>query len=140
MKEEVVILETNFWKAILNENQSYLGRCIVVLKRSCGNMSDITTEEWLDFHENVLKKLESTFKKAFGATMFNWTCLMNFAYQEKIPKPQVHWHFKPRYDHEVEFAGENFQDLEFAHHYSLTREKIVSNDLLLKIAEEFKRY
>ena len=103
-------------------------------------MSNLTSNEWTDFHTNIVKKLEPAFKKAFNATMFNWTCLMNNAYKSKNPKPQVHWHFRPRYRNNVKFAGEQFKDLEFAHHYNRERKKIVSKDILKKISGEIKKY
>lgn len=79
-------------------------------------MADLTPEEWLDFAK-LSKKIETSFKKAFGATMFNWACLMNNAYQEKNPKPHVHWHLWPRYSKPVVIQGIKFEDKEFGHHY-----------------------
>ena len=140
MEEETIIYETDFWKVVLFPNQAYLGRCVIVLKRDCGEISNLTSDEWLDFHKNIIQKLESVFKKAFNATMFNWTCLMNDAFKSENPKPHVHWHFRPRYKNDVEFAGEQFQDLEFGHHYSRERKKIVFRDMLEKISEEVKKY
>ncbi len=140
MQNEVFLYETDFWKIILIDNQSYFGRSIVILKRECGELSKISPQEWVDFHENVVKKLESVFKKIFNATMFNWTCLMNNAFKAENPKPRVHWHFRPRYKKEVKFAGEQFQDLDFAHHYNRKRKMIVSKNILEKISKEVKKH
>ena len=108
----------------------------MTLKRHCGDLAELKKEELLDFLE-VVRNLESALKKAFGAVMFNWTCLMNNAYQAKIPQPHVHWHFKPRYDKKVKFAGLVFEDLEFGHHYS--REEIKVSDIIQKkIIEKIK--
>ena len=131
------ILETNLWKVILLPDQAYLGRSVVVLKRDCGNLSSLTTEEWADL-QKVIIKLEKAFKETFKPTMFNWACLMNGAYQESPPKPQVHFHFIPRYRNKVEFAGIMFEDLEFANPYSLTRKQIVSEEVLEKIKDVIK--
>ena len=76
MQDEFILYETEFWKVILSDEQSYLGRSVIILKRNCGELSNLTSEEWLDFHKNIVKKLELTFKKIFNATMFNWGCLM----------------------------------------------------------------
>ena len=135
-----MLYETRFWKIILSNEQSYLGRCVILLKRDCKELSKLTSEEWLDFHQNIVKKLESTFKKAFDATMFNWSCLMNDAYQAEDPKPYVHFHFRPRYNHDVKFAGEEFRDPDFAHHYNRERKDFVSNKLRKKIFDEVMRY
>jgi diadenosine tetraphosphate (Ap4A) HIT family hydrolase len=140
MEDETIIYETDFWKVVLISDQAYLGRCVIVLKRDCGEMSNLTSNEWADFHKSIVQKLESAFKKAFNATMFNWCCLMNNAYQEENPQPHVHWHFRPRYNKDVKFAEEQFQDLEFGHHYNRERKMIVSNDVLEKISEEVKKY
>lgn len=140
MNREFIVLETTFWKALLIDEQAYLGRCVILLKRDCGDLSNLTSEEWLDFHEKIVKRLESALKNAFGATMFNWSCLMNNAYQEENPRPYVHFHFRPRYKNIVKFEGEEFLDSEFGYHYNPKRERIVSQELLEKIYHEIKRY
>lgn len=137
--EDTILFQTKFWEIKLSENQAYLGRCVILLKRNCGELSMLNSEEWGDYII-IVKRLEFAFKKAFDATMFNWTCLMNNAFQEKNPKPRVHWHFRPRYNHNVNFAGEKFEDLEFAHHYSSERHKIVQKLVLEEIAKEVKKY
>ena len=139
MDKEFVVLETKFWKAILINEQAYLGRCVVLLKRDCANLSSLTSGEWQDFHENIIKRLESALKNAFGATMFNWSCLMNNAYQEENPKPYVHFHFRPRYKDRVIFKGEEFLDSEFGYHYNPKGKHIVSTKTLKEIFEKIKR-
>ncbi len=89
-------------------------------------------------HLKVIKILERATKQAFKATMFNWTCLMNNAYQSKNPKPQIHWHFRPRYSHKVKFEKEVFDDKEFGHHYNRAKKKIVSESIQNKIIEIIK--
>lgn len=139
-KDDIILFETDFWKVLLFPNQAYLGRCLISLKKDSGELSDLTSEEWADFHKNIVKKLEPAFKKAFNATMFNWTCFMNHAYRDESPNPHTHWHFRARYKNDVEFAGEKFQDTEFPTHYDKDRKKIVSKELLKKISEEIKKY
>lgn len=115
MSEE--IFETYFWRVVLAKNQTYLGYCIVTLKRrDCGDIADLTKEELLDFH-SLTKKLEMALRESFGATMFNWSCLMNLAYQNTPPNPHVHWHCRPRYEHGASFAGQDFPDKFFGQHY-----------------------
>lgn len=132
-----LIFETKFWKIIIASDQAYLGRCYVTLKRHCGDLAKLENSEWSDFIE-LVKKLESVLKKSFNATMFNWTCLMNNAYQNDPPNPHVHWHFRPRYNHKVEFAGEVFEDPEFGHHYSRERKQEVSDIVKNKIVDKIK--
>lgn len=142
MKDNI-IFETDHWFVELMKDQLYLGRCVIVLKRECGNLSDITENEIIDFL-GLVRKLEQLFKKTFNATMFNWTCLMNNAYKEVEPKPQVHWHFRPRYNSNVEFEGYTFKDPNFGHHYlhGQGNESIVSDEVLkiinLKLQENLE--
>ena len=136
IKDEV-ILESEYFKVILSYDQTYLGRCVIELKRHCGSLSKVTKEEWLDFTE-VVKKLESALTKAFGATMFNWTCLMNNAYKNNPPNPHVHWHFRPRYNHEIKFAGLTFEDTEFGKHYSQKTKREVSEEVKKQIIKRIK--
>ena len=114
--KEYIVFETPYWKVVLSDNQKYIGRSVVLLKRECGDLADLQNEEILDFLE-VVKTLEKLLRKTFNATMFNWTCLMNDSYKEINPNPQVHWHCWPRYNHPVEFMGEIFEDPNFGHHY-----------------------
>jgi diadenosine tetraphosphate (Ap4A) HIT family hydrolase len=136
--ESEKLFETDHWNVILINEQSYLGRIIVDLKRKTDALSNLTNEEMIDFLE-VVKKFEAVLKKTFNATMFNWTCLMNDAYKDESPKPQVHWHCRPRYNHAVEFNGKTFEDPDFGSHYNRDRKDFISKELLEKIAEEIKK-
>lgn len=133
------ILETKYWEVYLNPDQYYLGRCVVAAKRDVGAMSDLTEKEWLDFSK-LVKKMESGFKTAFGATMFNWTCLMNDAYKAEDPHPEVHWHFRPRYAKPVKFAGTKFEDKEFGHHYERKTEFPISAVIEKQIISKIKEF
>ena len=127
-----VLFETEYWRIELNSDQAYLGRCVVVLKRECGELSGMSEEEMKDFLV-VVKKIEGTMKKVFGAVMFNWTCMMNNAYKENDEVAQVHFHVRPRYDEKVEFGGEVFEDGEFGPHYDNYRREIASDKVLGEI-------
>ena len=130
-----LVFESNYWRVVLAEEQTYLGYCIVILKRDqCGDLADVTPEEFLDFLQ-LVKGFETALKKAFNASMFNWSCLMNNAYQKTPPTPHVHWHVKPRYNHKVEVGGEVFEDLNFGHHYILLENcnREVGNEMQEKI-------
>lgn len=136
-QNEDFVFETNFWKIFLVQNQSYLGRCVVISKRHCEELSELKQEEWLDFAD-VVNKLEKALEKTFGATMFNWTCMMNDSYKSENPNPHVHWHFRPRYNHKVEFAGLIFEDSEFGHHYDRKRTQEVSDKIRKEIIQKIR--
>lgn len=105
------VFETTHWKVLLNSNQMYFGRCVVVLKRDCSDLADVTKEEMLDFLF-VVRRLETRIKNKLGATMFNWSCLMNNAYRDG-ETPQVHWHCLPRYKNPVRFGDFTITDPNF---------------------------
>ncbi len=63
---------------------------------------------------------------------------MNDAYKKSPPKPHIHWHFRPRYDRKVEFAGLLFEDPEFGSHYDKNRTLEVSDETKKKIIEKIK--
>jgi diadenosine tetraphosphate (Ap4A) HIT family hydrolase len=133
------IFETEYWKVVLNtEDQTYLGRCVVVCKRSVGSLSELTDDEWLDFAK-VAKRLEGACRAAFGATPFNWGCLMNHAYRVRDPRPQVHWHFRPRYAKPVQLGGETFTDEAFGSHYLRGTERKVSGELTDSIVSAIRK-
>ncbi len=138
--EDYLITETRYWRVVLCENQEYLGRSYVTLKRHSPNLSELTKEEWLDL-KTLITTLEAAFKKAFNATYFNWACSMNDAYKHQPAYPHVHWHLRPRYTHEVKFVGMVFKDPEFGHHYTRVKDRILNlpEKQLLKIAEEVKK-
>jgi len=132
--------ESTYWYVVLVPDQTYLGRSVVSLKRrDCGDLADLTTAELSDFLQ-LVKKLENAFRLALGATMFNWSCLMNLAYRNSPPEPHVHWHFRPRYDKAINFARLQFIDPNFGSHYQLGTEKIITDDVREKIIEEVKKY
>lgn len=135
------IFESKHWKVDICENQEYLGRSYVTLKRHCSNLSDVNNQEWLDFKQLIIN-LESAYKKAFNVTNFNWSCLMNDSYKRIPANPHVHWHLRPRYSHDVNFSGLVFIDPEFGHHYARSKERslILPEKNLLEIIMEIKKF
>lgn len=128
------VLYTEFWNVFLNPNQAHLGRVYVNLGSHAGALSELTPDEWEDYAE-LAPRLELGIERVFGATMFNWTCLLNNAFQEEQPKPHVHHHLRPRYDHPVEFAGTIFEDPEFGLHYDRERKLYVPDEVFNAITE-----
>lgn len=135
--EKDLIYSTPLWDVRLNPNQKYLGRCVIVLRRPCPRLSEVTQEEMLDFLQ-VAKNLETLLEKTFNATMFNWACSMNHAYQVNPSNPQVHWHMIPRYIHSVEFRGKTFSEEHFGYR-SVSDVNIVSDDIFEAIVEALRK-
>jgi diadenosine tetraphosphate (Ap4A) HIT family hydrolase len=103
------LYQTPFWIVFLAPNQSNLGTCVIALKRKDRFLNGLSKEEWADFTK-IVDGLEFALKESFDATLFNWGSLMNSFYLDGTPEPHLHWHFIPRYDHEVEIHGEIFDD------------------------------
>lgn len=135
--DESLVFQTDYWKVFVMDEQSYLGRCVVSCKRHCPSLSGLTIEEWRDF-KDVVNKLEGTARKAFGGVLANWTCLMNGAFKSQPYNPHVHWHFFPRYEKPVDFAGRTFTDPDFGEHYEHRRKEAVDKDMINKIVNALK--
>ena len=100
-------------------------------------MAELTNEEWLDFAQ-IVKSLEQAIRLAFDARLFNWSCLMNNAFQHNPATPHVHWHFRPRYDKTVSIDGIDFEDPLFGHHYDREQSLKVSGETLSHIQAKIK--
>jgi len=131
---ETKVLETNFWLAKIDKNQSELGRTLLILKRHCPSLIMLTEEENKDFLE-AIKNLEPALKKAFGCEMVNVSCLMNHAYKNSPPNPHIHWHIRPRYKEKVEFEGISFEDSKFGSHYDPKAKRVLDLPMLKKVAK-----
>jgi diadenosine tetraphosphate (Ap4A) HIT family hydrolase len=117
-----IIATGAYWTVLLANRQVYLGRMVVLLNRSAGSLSELRQEEWQEWYQIIVPALEYAVKNAFGADLCNWACQMNLAYAEQNPKPQVHWHLRPRYSNKVVVLGEVFADNEFGKHYDIILE------------------
>jgi diadenosine tetraphosphate (Ap4A) HIT family hydrolase len=116
-----VLLETEYWLLILAQDQAYLGRSYVTLRSHKQSLSELSSEEWLDFAA-LAKRLEQGYEKVFGSGRpFNWACMMNNAFKEPQPVPHVHWHVRPRHKHPITINGITFEDPEYGHHYDRNR-------------------
>ena len=110
------LTESYSWIVYLADKQDYIGRCVIVLKRHCASLSELTDEEWMDL-KRIIDKLESSFKDTLGANLSNWSCLLNDFYKSENPNPHLHLHFRPRYKNPIVLNGNEYVDKEFGHHY-----------------------
>ncbi|MDD1773948.1 MAG: HIT family protein [Methanobacterium sp.] len=130
--------ETAHWLIYLAPSQRYLGTCVVALKRKSKNLRELDDAEWLDFAD-IVRRLETSVDEAFKPTLFNWSCFKNKEYRNGDPNPEIHWHLLPRYQDEVEFAGEKFKDQDFGYlPQPITHE--LSAEMMDKIKSAIKKY
>ena len=134
---EANLLSTDYWHVILSPDQGYLGRAYVTLREHKGALSDLSQAEWQDY-ASIVKRLENACNVSLGATLSNWTCLMNNSYQEKPRLPHVHWHFRPRYERPVTLNGTTFQDPGFGFHYDREQKQAVDDTTFRMIMNKIK--
>ena len=115
-EKKYLLFESECWQVYLTEQQDYIGRCILVLKRHCPSLSGLTAAEWVEL-KSAVDRLETAVTRTLGATMFNWSCLMNAFYKSDNPDPHLHIHVRPRYQAPITINGNEYSDEEYAHHY-----------------------
>ena len=118
--------KSSHWSVYLADVQDYVGRCILVLNRHCGSLSELDLSEWIEL-KTIVDKLEYIYKEVLGAELSNWSCLLNNFYKGTTPDPHLHLHVRPRYKNEIIINNHAYTDAEFAHHYAQKKE-----DLLLE--------
>lgn len=132
------ILATKHWNIGTSNNQAYLGRAFMTLRRHKGSLSALSEEEWQDFRR-IVGVLEKAYKQAFGAEPLNWGCFMNIAFQTEPHNPHVHWHIFPRYKVAPVVAGITFSDKRFGYFYDDKAEHIVSDEVVRVIVAQLKK-
>ena len=133
-----LLMQTTSWSVYMADEQDYIGRCILVLNRHCGCLSDLTDSEWMDL-KYLIKRLEQCFKSVLGAELCNWSCLLNSFYKSSLPNPHLHLHVRPRYKAPVYLNGIQYTDEEFGHHYSLKKEIKLDEKDFAEIFDMLKR-
>ena len=79
------------------------------------SLSELSSDAWKELGQ-IEKELERVCQKLFGATMFNFACLMNNAYRDN-EEPYVHYHFTPRYKNKLNLFGKTYKDKHFGHNF-----------------------
>jgi diadenosine tetraphosphate (Ap4A) HIT family hydrolase len=138
-KQEANLLATEHWMLNVSFDQGYLGRTYVTLRDHKGGLGELSNAEWKDY-EDIVRRLENACKKGLGATLFNWSCLMNNAYKQKPYQPHVHWHFRPRYEQLVTINSVKFEDPQFGHHYDRGQKRTVDDETFKMILEKIKAH
>jgi diadenosine tetraphosphate (Ap4A) HIT family hydrolase len=125
------------WVVSLARDQGYLGRTYVTLKAHKGALRELTADEWSEYGR-IVSLLERAGRAAFGADLFNWSCLINLAYASDAPEPHIHWHVRPRYSQPVTIGETTFEDPAFGSHYDRDQRVFIEEPLLGVIRERYK--
>ncbi len=134
------IKDFKHWFLILNHQQGFLGRCLLILKSHKTDEIDLTNEEASEKHK-IYCLWRQIVAQAFNPDKINQAQLGN---EEHIHKGHLHWHFVPRYRRQIIFSGVEFQSdnentkkLEF----SIVHKRITHPpELREKIKEELLKY
>ena len=116
-----------YWSVYLADVQDYVGRCILVLNRHCGCLSELDISEWIDL-KTMIDQVECVYKEVLGAELSNLSCLLNNFYKEALPNPHLHIHMRPRYKNAIVINNHLYEDTEFAHHYALKKEEVLLDE------------
>lgn len=137
--DKYLLFKSLHWSVYLSDIQDYVGRCILVLHRHCGSLSELDTSEWIDL-KKIIDKLENIYQKELGAKLCNWSCLMNSFYKETTPNPHLHLHMRPRYNDALVINNHTYIDTEFAHHYALKKEILLLDDDKQMLYAQIKKH
>jgi diadenosine tetraphosphate (Ap4A) HIT family hydrolase len=127
--DDLLIVQTDYWRWSLRPLQCTLGAGVLSLKRPAETMSELSPEEGADLIV-ITKIIESTLKKAFGAEKMNYIMLMMVDFH-------VHYHVVPRYSKDHTFADMAFKDLGWPKPPVLDAD-VLDMGILLKIKEHLK--
>ncbi|MBE5759739.1 MAG: HIT family protein [Clostridiales bacterium] len=139
---EWLLYKSLHWSVYLADVQDYIGRCILVLNRHCGSLSELNIPEWMDL-KTIIDRIEYIYREVLGAELSNWSCLLNNFYKEDTPDPHLHLHVRPRYKNAIVINDHAYEDAEFAHHYALKKEDVLLDEdrrtLYLLMKKHFKQ-
>ncbi len=134
-----LLYEDEYWMLFLADEQDYIGRSILVLKRHCASLSELNEEEWKVLH-NLIQRFETCALQVLGADVCNWSCLMNNFFKEEVPNPHLHIHCRPRLKKPVVVGDNTYADTEFGHHYALKKEAVVTSEDRAVLFSRMKAY
>lgn len=134
------VKDFDHWFLILNHQQGFLGRVLLILKEHKTDEIELTEEEVLEKHKIYCLWREAV-TKAFKPDKINQAQLGN---EEHVHKGHLHWHFVPRYRRPIFFAGVELQsDTSETQkgNFAFTDKRIIHPPKLrVKIKEELLKY
>ncbi|MEK7664063.1 MAG: hypothetical protein AAB340_01245 [Patescibacteria group bacterium] len=135
-----IIKEFTHWFLILNHQQGFMGRCLLILKAHKTDEIELTEEEVLEKHK-IYCIWRDAVVGAFSPDKINQAQLGN---EEHVHKGHLHWHFVPRYRRPIFFEGTEFQsDTKDSQkvNFALVDKRIIHPpELRAKIKEELLKY
>jgi len=135
--DELLLQEYQRWRLYLHQDQCYLGRAYLWLKRP-GTMQRFSLLETRDWGE--MRKIMLAYELVLGELWkpghMNYAWLGNdFATHEG----HGHMHLIPRYVSPIEFAGATFVDGRWGKNYAPYRKQVESDPMLFKIRDAIRQ-
>lgn len=120
------------WSVSVNQNQIYLGRCIVWCKREDAlDLADATADEQKELI-SILHQLREATKRAFQADWFNYAFLGNGT-------RHLHGHFVPRYASTRDFSGMTFSDKKWGYNFETDENVVTPPEVLETVKMRLKK-
>lgn len=127
-----VIKEYVYWTLIMHKNQSYPGRCLVVLNRHTEDLFDVDKNEARELY-TIGKHTRDAISEVFHPNLFNYGSLGNFV-------SHVHMHIIPRYAKPVVFNEREFVDKKWGDfYYPYDKHFHLPDDMLKSIYDTLKK-
>lgn len=139
---ELCIFEGLEWRIYLNEDQRYLGRAYVWLKRhrDMHDITDLMPDEWTELLI-ILRTYGHFVRDQWGAAIVNYAWLGN---EYHLHRGHAHMHVIPRYAAPPSRNGHTFPDERFGKNYQPYEKLKLPRPVLLDLADEvrtlFPRY
>lgn len=121
-RKDLFIKEFNYWILLLRPVPVTLGRCIILLKRKCSSLAEVTETEMGEF-PIVCHFFEERCKRLWGAVKFNFHANM-------MKEDFVHFHAIPRYDKEIIKYNMHWIDKEWPTGVALYKTEV--NEIILQ--------
>ena len=113
------------WTLALNRNQNLLGKTVLILRRPCQAVVELTDEEWADLRRQLCR-LHVALDALFALDHYNYAFLMNV-------DPQVHLHLLPRYQSPRQWEDATFDDPHFGQPFG-TEQRILEPAMLGRLS------
>ncbi len=97
----LTLIKTKFSMAVLNKYPYNNGHLLIIPKRHCGELTELSSEEYQDLME-LLRKSMKVLKSVYGCEGMNLGMNHGSVAGAGIPK-HLHWHIIPRWFGDVNF-------------------------------------
>jgi diadenosine tetraphosphate (Ap4A) HIT family hydrolase len=134
--EDLKVKSYTNWDVYLHENQCYLGRVFILLKKDDNNIDDFLAIEGLVRDEFFIigQQIKTALKNLFQPDKMNYAALSNSS-------EKVHIHFIPRYKEVREFNGVIFYDTRWGKNYApYNRSFILEKSVLFDLRDVLKKH